>query len=248
MVEGVVFNASGAPQAGALVAGGLALVQTDANGFFRSVGVPAGPRRIEAGDPVTRRRGSAEIVVLPGQTVSAAVRLEARATITGRVLDANGNAGAARHGPHPEPGRLYVRLRQRQRRVPLPGYAARRLPDSGAWPVEGVAHLVHGGQRLRPGRRIHRRRHTGWHWRVGDAVVRRQERRPRGVSGRRSHVSQRRRVTARRPAHGATSAASDGTGRGSFRTRPLPLPTSGSWRRAPSLAEPSTATAVQSAP
>ena len=90
MVEGVVFNASGAPQAGALVAGGLALVQTDANGFFRLEGVPAGPRRIEAGDPVTRRRGSAEIVVLPGQTVSAAIRLEARATITGRVLDANG--------------------------------------------------------------------------------------------------------------------------------------------------------------
>ena len=89
-VEGVVFNAAGAPQAGALVAGGVALVQTDANGFFRLEGVPAGRRTIEAGDPVTRRRGSAEVVVLAGQTVSAAIRLEARATITGRVLDASG--------------------------------------------------------------------------------------------------------------------------------------------------------------
>ncbi len=89
-VEGVVFNASGAPQPGALVAGGVALVETNANGFFRLEGVPAGRRRIEAGDPVTRRRGSAEVVVLAGQTVSLAIRLEARATITGRVLDANG--------------------------------------------------------------------------------------------------------------------------------------------------------------
>ncbi len=89
-VEGVVFNAIGAPQAGALVAGGVALVQTDTNGFFRLEGVPAGRRTIEAGDPVTRRRGSAEVVVLAGQTVSAAIRLEARATITGRVLDASG--------------------------------------------------------------------------------------------------------------------------------------------------------------
>ncbi len=89
-VEGVVFNASGQPVARALVAGGLTLVETDANGLFRIEGVPAGKRRIEAGDPVTRRRGSAEVNVLPGQTVVAAITLEARATITGRVLDANG--------------------------------------------------------------------------------------------------------------------------------------------------------------
>jgi hypothetical protein len=89
-VEGVVFNARGEPVAGALVAGGLALVETNANGFFRVEGVPAGRRTIEAGDPVTRRRGSADVVVLAGQTVAAAIRLEARATITGRVLDVNG--------------------------------------------------------------------------------------------------------------------------------------------------------------
>jgi hypothetical protein len=91
IVEGVVFNARGEPQPGAIVAGGIALVEADANGFFRIEGVPAGARTIQAGDPVTKRRGDARVVVLPGQTVSVAITLEARATITGRVLDANGN-------------------------------------------------------------------------------------------------------------------------------------------------------------
>ncbi len=82
-VEGVVFNGRGERMAGALVAGGVALVTTDANGFFRIEGVPAGARTIEAGDPVTRRRGSAPVTVLPGQTVSASITLESRATIVG---------------------------------------------------------------------------------------------------------------------------------------------------------------------
>jgi hypothetical protein len=90
-VEGVVFDASGRPVAGAVVAGGIALAETDANGFFRIEGVPAGRSTIQAGDPVTRRRGSAVVEVLPGQTVTAAITLEARATVRGRVLDANGN-------------------------------------------------------------------------------------------------------------------------------------------------------------
>ena len=89
-VEGVVFNAQGQPVAGAVIAGGLSLGTTDANGFFRITGVPAGPRTIEAGDPVTKRRGSSNVTVVPGQTVRIAITLEARATITGRVLDASG--------------------------------------------------------------------------------------------------------------------------------------------------------------
>lgn len=89
-VQGVVFDAGGQPVAGAIVAGGVALAETDANGHFRIEGVPAGKRLIEAGDPVSRRRGSAQVNVLPGQEVVAAITLEARATITGRVLDASG--------------------------------------------------------------------------------------------------------------------------------------------------------------
>ncbi|MGE5243271.1 MAG: Ig-like domain-containing protein [Betaproteobacteria bacterium] len=101
-VEGVVFNGRGEPVKGAVVAGGVALVTTDANGLFRIDGVPAGTKTIEAGDPVTRRRGSADVTVLPGQTVSASITLESRATITGRVLDANGNPvpGASVRIPH----------------------------------------------------------------------------------------------------------------------------------------------------
>ena len=89
-VEGVVFDASGVPVAGAVVAGGLALVTTDFNGFYRVTDVPAGRRVMEAGDPFTRKRGSATVDVVAGQTVTAAITLEARATIRGRVLDANG--------------------------------------------------------------------------------------------------------------------------------------------------------------
>lgn len=90
-VEGVVFDASGRPKPGAVVAGGVALVETDANGRFRLEGVPAGSTTIEAGDPVTKKRGSAVVNVVPGQVTQAAVTLEARATIRGRVLDASGN-------------------------------------------------------------------------------------------------------------------------------------------------------------
>ena len=90
-VEGVVFNAQGQPVPGAVIAGGLALGTADANGFFRIEGVPAGSRTIQAGDPVTKRRGSALVTVVPGQTVPVSIVLESRATITGRVTDAGGN-------------------------------------------------------------------------------------------------------------------------------------------------------------
>src|SRR5262249_30213073 len=89
-VEGVVRNAQGQLLAGAVVAGGITLATTDANGFFHIDGVPAGQATIEAGDPVTKRRGSLGVTGLPGQTVNAEITLEARATIIGHVFDANG--------------------------------------------------------------------------------------------------------------------------------------------------------------
>lgn len=90
-VEGVVYNAQGIPVEGALVAGGISLGVTDANGFFRIEGVPPGKRTIEAGNPLTKRRGSQSVTVLSNQTVNIAITLEARATIQGTVRDANGN-------------------------------------------------------------------------------------------------------------------------------------------------------------
>jgi hypothetical protein len=89
-VAGVVRNARVEVVPGALIAGGIALGVADANGLFRIDGVPAGLRTLHAGDPVTKRRGSKAVTVLPGQTVNVAIELEARATIVGRVLDANG--------------------------------------------------------------------------------------------------------------------------------------------------------------
>jgi hypothetical protein len=90
-VEGVVYNAQNKPVPGAVIAGGIALGTANEFGFFRIEGVPAGRRTIEAGDPVTKRRGSSEVTVLPGQTVRVDIALEARATIIGQVLDADGH-------------------------------------------------------------------------------------------------------------------------------------------------------------
>lgn len=73
-VEGIVLDAQGKTVAGALVTGGLELVETDVNGRFLVPGVPAGRRVIEAGNPATRRRGKVEIAVLPAQTVTAEIK------------------------------------------------------------------------------------------------------------------------------------------------------------------------------
>lgn len=90
-VEGIVRDAQGQPVAGALVAGGVTLAETDADGLFRIEGVPPGPRLIQAGNPLNRRRGATEVTVLSNQTVTAVIQLEARATIEGVVRAANGD-------------------------------------------------------------------------------------------------------------------------------------------------------------
>ena len=92
--------------------------QTDVNGFFRIEGVPAGPRTHRG-----RRSGHAPPRIRAGRRPAWSdgdarrSRLESRATITGRVLDANGIPVPARDGPHSERRRLHVRLRERQRRL-----------------------------------------------------------------------------------------------------------------------------------
>ena len=143
------------PLAGALVAGGLALVETDGNGFFRMRACPPGGARSRRAIRSRAAAGRARVTVLPGQTVSAAITLEARATITGRVLDANGAPVPRATRADPGARRLHVRLRQQQRRVHVPRHAARRLPDSGARTVARVADRVHGGERQRPAQRLH---------------------------------------------------------------------------------------------
>src|SRR6185503_6727632 len=96
-VYGQVQFANGHPAANALVAGGQALAQTDANGFFHITGVPTGLRTISvgigrnpfAGVQVTRL-GSASVDVIPGSSNYVLIRLEAKGRIVGRVYDGTG--------------------------------------------------------------------------------------------------------------------------------------------------------------
>ena len=96
-VVGRVETSTGAPVADALVAGGEAIVRTDANGLFTLTGVPPGRRSISAGLPVNPaagitfpRLGSTSIDVLPGLDNTAVIRLAPAGRIIGRVLDSNG--------------------------------------------------------------------------------------------------------------------------------------------------------------
>jgi hypothetical protein len=94
IVEGIVLNAQGQRVEGALVAGGLDLVTTDADGFFRIENVPGGDRTLEAGDPINKRIGEVRVSVIPGQVVNATIQLEGRATVAGRVSDEFGEPEA----------------------------------------------------------------------------------------------------------------------------------------------------------
>ncbi|MBI1176201.1 hypothetical protein GC207_02040, partial [bacterium] len=88
----------GRPAANALVAGGLTLVRTDAQGNFMLEGVPVGSRSISAGlerDPAAGidfpRLGSATVNVVAGSDNYVVVKLRAAGRVYGKVLDANGN-------------------------------------------------------------------------------------------------------------------------------------------------------------
>jgi hypothetical protein len=98
-VIGRVETSTGQPVANALVAGGEAIVRTEANGFFTLTGVPTGLRTISAGverntnavPPIDfPRLGSASLNVVGGIDNYVVVRLHAAGRIVGRVLDANG--------------------------------------------------------------------------------------------------------------------------------------------------------------
>lgn len=98
VVVGRVENSSGVPVAQALVAGGSAIVRTDANGLFTLTGVPVGQRKISAGleghlaPQGFPRLGSSTLEVMPGVTNFVVVRLRPAGVIAGQVRDAKGNA------------------------------------------------------------------------------------------------------------------------------------------------------------
>ncbi|RIL00281.1 MAG: hypothetical protein DCC71_18835, partial [Proteobacteria bacterium] len=99
VVRGRVEFANGAPGGFALVAGGEAVVRADADGNFELLGVPTGPRSIEAAveaDPARgiefTRLGSASLDVVAGVENFTVVRLVPAGRILGIVRDAAGNA------------------------------------------------------------------------------------------------------------------------------------------------------------
>ena len=154
-IEGLVLDAQGRPKAGALVAGGLELVTTDANGFFHVDNIPAGHRTLDAGDPVTRRRGSAMVDVLPGQTVPIVIKLEARATIAGRVFDAAGNpVGNVSVRIPQDDGYIFV-FADANGFYKFPDMELGDYLSRGTGSAKACAHRVHGDQRDQPGQRVH---------------------------------------------------------------------------------------------
>lgn len=103
-VIGRVETGTGEGIVNAIVAGGITLTNTDANGFFRLNDVPTGLRSISVGvqrsvegkppnsNPPFEfpRFGSGLLNVLPGIENFINIRLTPAGTITGRVLDTNG--------------------------------------------------------------------------------------------------------------------------------------------------------------
>jgi len=97
LLFGRVQFEDGRPASNALVAGGLALVRTDANGNFALEGVPVGSRTISAGlerNPAAGidfpRLGSATVNVIAGANNYVVVKLRSAGRIFGKVTNLNG--------------------------------------------------------------------------------------------------------------------------------------------------------------
>ena len=90
-VKGVVLDADGHPVAGVQVGGGLSLATTDANGQFTLNDIPVGQRTLTALDQTNQLTASAAVNLAgPGEVLTVQLNLEARATLAGRVFEANG--------------------------------------------------------------------------------------------------------------------------------------------------------------
>jgi hypothetical protein len=113
-VFGQVTFDDGRPATNALVAGGIALVRTDANGNFQLQGVPVGNSTISAGlerDPAAGiefpRLGSTSANIVEGQANYIVVKLRPAGRIFGKVFDAQGNVQSGIRVAIPQQGGFY---------------------------------------------------------------------------------------------------------------------------------------------
>jgi len=102
-VFGKVTFDNGLPATNALVAGGIALARTDANGDFQLQGVPVGSSVISAGierNPAAGvdfpRLGSTTATIVEGTANYVVVKLRPAGRIFGKVFDARSLGGAPR--------------------------------------------------------------------------------------------------------------------------------------------------------
>ncbi|NOY63798.1 MAG: hypothetical protein GXO97_00115, partial [Nitrospirae bacterium] len=90
-VKGYVVDALGNPVAGAKVAGGPTLTETDENGYFEIPGLPSGRITIYAQSPESPAIGTVSVDLLsPGDVQEVAITLEPTGTIQGTVYEADG--------------------------------------------------------------------------------------------------------------------------------------------------------------
>jgi len=113
-VSGQVTFDNGDPAPNALVAGGVALVTTDANGNFQLQGVPVGLATISAGieaNPAAGidfpRLGSTSTTIVPGEANYVVVKLAPAGRIYGQVFDAQGNPQSGVEVAIPQQGGFY---------------------------------------------------------------------------------------------------------------------------------------------